>query len=54
MNRRVAAIITAITGDRIIVGADELKHAMDEHFSMLPTDILLELIERPHAAIPAL
>ncbi|MBS0649399.1 MAG: hypothetical protein JSS10_09295 [Verrucomicrobia bacterium] len=46
MSRRIAAIITAITGDRIIIGEDELKHAMEEHFSMLPTDMILELIER--------
>lgn len=46
MNRKIAAVITAITGDRVIVGEDELHHANEEHFSMLPTDILLELIER--------
>jgi hypothetical protein len=46
MTRRVAAIITAITGDRIVIGEDELNHATKEHFSMLPIDILLELIER--------
>ncbi len=46
MDRRIAAIITAITGDRIIIGEEELAHAMKEHFSMLPRDILLELIER--------
>ena len=46
MTRRVAAVITAITGDRVIIGEDELKHAAKEHFSMLPSDILLELIER--------
>jgi hypothetical protein len=46
MSRRVAAIITAITGDRVVIGEEELKHAMEEHFPMLPTDILLELIER--------
>jgi hypothetical protein len=46
MSRRVSAVITAITGDRIIIGEEELKHAMEEHFSMIPIDILLELIER--------
>jgi len=46
MSRKIAAIITAITGDRVVIGEDELKHAMEEHFSMLPIDILLELIER--------
>lgn len=46
MSRRVAAVITALTGDRIIIGEAELNHAKEEHFSMLPTDILLQLIER--------
>lgn len=46
MSRKVAAVITAITGDRIIIGDEELKHAIEEHFTMLPIDILLELIER--------
>ena len=46
MNRKIVTIITAITGDRVIVGEAELKHAMEDHFSMLPTDMLLELIER--------
>ena len=46
MSRKIAAIITAITGDRIVIGEDELNHAIDEHFSMLPKDMLLELIER--------
>ncbi len=46
MTRKIAAIITAITGDRIIIGEEELQHAIEEHFSMLPVDILLELIER--------
>jgi hypothetical protein len=46
MARKGAAIITAITGDRIVIGEEELEHAIKEHFSMLPVDILLELIER--------
>ena len=46
MTRRVVAVITAITGDRIVIGEAELNHAKEEHFSILPTDILLELIER--------
>lgn len=46
MARKVAAIITAITGDRVVIGEEELEHAIKEHFSMLPVDILLELIER--------
>jgi hypothetical protein len=46
MARKVAAIITAITGDRIVIGEEELEHTIKEHFSMLPVDILLEPIER--------
>lgn len=46
MTRKIAAIVTAVTGDRVIIGEAELHHAIEEHFSMLPIDILLELIER--------
>jgi len=46
MTRKIITVITAITGDRIVIGAAELNHAKEEHFSILPTDILLELIER--------
>lgn len=38
--------MTAITGDRVIIGEAELNHAKEEHFAILPRDILLELIER--------
>ena len=44
MKKEIVTIITAITGDRIIVGRNELYHAM-RHFS-LPEDIFLELLER--------
>lgn len=46
MDRKVAAIITTITGDRVVIGEEEIKHVVQEHFTMLPIDILLELIER--------
>ena len=46
MGRRIVTIITAITGDRVVIGEAELIHAKEEHFQILPTDILLELIER--------
>jgi len=46
MSRKIIAVITAVTGDRVVVGEAEFNHAKEEHFSMLPTDILLELIER--------
>ena len=44
MSRKIISIITAITGDRVIIGADELDHAL-KHF-ILPEDIFLELLER--------
>ena len=46
MSRKIATVITAITGDRVIIGEAELNHAIEQHFPMLPADILLELIER--------
>lgn len=45
MNRRIVTVITAITKDRVVIGEAEFLHAK-EHFSMLPDDVLLELIER--------
>ncbi|MEI6242974.1 MAG: PBECR2 nuclease fold domain-containing protein [Chlamydiota bacterium] len=46
MSRKIVTVITAITGDRIVIGEEEFNHAKEDHFSILPTDILLELIER--------
>lgn len=46
MKRRIAAVITAITGDRIVIGKEELDHAKEDHFQVFPVDMLLELIER--------
>ena len=44
--KKILTVITAATGDRIIISEAELLHALNEHFSILPKDILLELIER--------
>jgi hypothetical protein len=44
--RKIIAVITDALGDRVVVGESELKHAGKEHFETLPTDILLELLER--------
>ena len=44
MSQKIVTVITAITGDRVNVGHDELAHAQ-RHFT-LPLDILLELLER--------
>ncbi len=34
MTRKIAAIITAITEDRIVIGEEELEHIIKEHFSI--------------------
>ena len=44
--RKIAAVITDILGDRVIIGQSELLHALNSHFENLPVDIFLELIER--------
>jgi hypothetical protein len=46
VKRKVVAIITDILGDRVVVGEKELEHAIDDHFSAIPQDIMLELLER--------
>ncbi len=43
--RKIITEIAAATGDRIIINEDELLHALNEHFAILPQEILLELIE---------
>lgn len=45
MKRKIVTVITAITGDRVVIGEAEFNHAKEEHFSMLPDDILLELLD---------
>lgn len=46
MSRKIVTVMTAVTGDRVVIGEAEFKHAKEEHFSMIPSDMLLELIER--------
>ena len=31
-HRKIVAVITDVLGDRVVVGGDELKHAIKEHF----------------------
>lgn len=38
--------MTAITGDRVVIGELETNHAIEGHFDTLPEDIFLELLER--------
>jgi hypothetical protein len=46
MSRKIIAIITAITGDRVIVTDETLKHVIEEHYRGIPQDIILEALER--------
>jgi hypothetical protein len=43
MARKIVKVITAITGNQIVIGEAELRHAQ-EHF-LLPDHIFLELLE---------
>ena len=45
-SRKIVAVITAITGDRVIVTDEAIKHVIDEHFRGVPQDIILETVER--------
>ena len=44
--KKIIAVITAITGDRVIVTDEAIRHIGSEHFQMIPHDIILEIIER--------
>jgi len=46
VDHKIATVVTDANGDHVVIREAELKHAMTEHFSMLPRDMLLELIER--------
>ena len=46
MKRRIIAVITDILGDRVIVGETELQHSIEDHFTSVPQDIVLELMEK--------
>lgn len=45
-NQKIVAVITAVTGDRVIVTDEAIKHVIDEHFRGVPQVIILETIER--------
>ncbi len=45
-SRKIVAVITDILGDRVIIGESELRHAINAHFEIIPSDMLLELLER--------
>lgn len=45
-NKNILAIITAATGDRVVVTQLELKNHAHKHFPNLPLYILVEFIEK--------
>jgi hypothetical protein len=46
MRRKVAAVITDILGDRVVVMAEAVEHVILRHFTLFPRTMVLELIER--------
>lgn len=46
MKQKIAAVITDILGDRVIIGEEELQIHLKKHFAGIPRDLILELIER--------
>lgn len=44
--KKIAAVITDILGDRVIIGEDELQNHLQKHYAGIPRDMILELIER--------
>lgn len=46
MSKKIIAVITAATSDRVIVTDDTIKLIIEEHFRGIPKDIILETVER--------
>lgn len=46
MKQKIAAVITDVLGDRVVVHLEALEHAIGRHFPLFPQEIVLELIER--------
>ena len=46
MKQKIAAVITDVLGDRVIIGEDELQNHLLKHYAGIPRELILELIER--------
>lgn len=44
--QKIIAVVTAVTGDRVIVTEESIRHIIDEHFRGIPQGIILETLER--------
>lgn len=44
--KKIVAVITAATGDRVVITEAEMEHALQDHFSYLPRILFLELVEQ--------
>ena len=44
--QKISAVVTAVTGDRVIVTDEAIKHIINEHFKGVPKGIILETVER--------
>ncbi len=45
-SKKIVSVVTAITGDRVIVTEESIKHVIEEHFRGIPQGIILETLER--------
>ncbi len=46
MKKKIEAVITDVLGERVVVLSEALEHAVERHFTLFPTEMVLELIER--------
>ncbi len=45
-SKKIIAVVTAITGDRVIVTDEAIKHVIEQHFRGIPQDLVLETLEK--------
>lgn len=45
-HKKIITIITAVTGDRVILTDEAVRHVIDVHFRGIPQAIILETVER--------
>ncbi len=43
---KILTVVTAVTGDRVIVTEEAITHIVEEHFRGIPQGIILETLER--------
>lgn len=46
MTKKIAAVITDVLSNRVVILTEALEHVIERHFPLFPKDIVLELVER--------